>query len=308
MRSFGWLPAGWARAGLVLAAMALMTAGAMAAEIDTARGKVTVDTPPRRLAVFDIAAIDTLDSLGVKIAGVPEKLYVPELDRLKEGAEAVGTIFDPDLEALSALAPDLIIVGGRSSPQLEAAARVAPTIDMTIQGDDLIAEAKARLAAYGALAGKETEAARLADELDAAVARTRAAAEGKGKALILMTSGPKVTAYGEDSRFGWVHEALDIPPAVTDVEAATHGEAVSFEFIRDANPDWLIVVDRAAAIGSGEANAKATLDNELVAETTAWKNGDVVYLPAADFYIAAGGIGATTRVLETLRAAFSKPQ
>ncbi len=308
MRWFWRLPATWAQVSLVLAVMTMLTANAAAGEIETARGKVTFDNVPQKLAVFDIAAIDTLDRLGVKIVGVPEKLYVPELDRLKDGAEVVGTIFEPDLEALSALAPDLIVVGGRSSLRLEATGRVAQSIDMTMQGNDLVAEAKTRLQAYGGLTGKETEAAKLAAGLDAAVAAARAAVEGKGKALILMTSGPKVTAYGEGSRFGWVHKALGIPPAVKDVEAATHGEAVSFEFIRDANPDWLIVLDRAAAIGSGEANARATLDNELVAATTAWKKGQVVYVPAADFYIAAGGIGATTRVLETLRAAFSKPQ
>ncbi|TIW39052.1 MAG: iron ABC transporter substrate-binding protein, partial [Mesorhizobium sp.] len=95
-------------------------------------------------------------------------------------------------------------------------------------------------------------------------------------------------------------------PTVEDVEAATHGEAISFEFLRDANPDWLIVLDRAAAIGSGEQNARATLDNELAAETTAWKKGQVVYMPAADFYIAAGGVQSTMRVLEAIRDAFSQ--
>ena len=129
-----------------------------------------------------------------------------------------------------------------------------------------------------------------------------------GKGLILMTNGPKITAYGIDSRFGWVHKALDLPPAVEDVEAATHGEPVSFEFNAKANPDWLLVLDRAAAIGANDQNAKATLDNALVAETTAWKSGQVIYLPSADFYIAAGGLKATERVLATIEASFSASQ
>jgi iron complex transport system substrate-binding protein len=123
-----------------------------------------------------------------------------------------------------------------------------------------------------------------------------------------MTNGPKVTAYGPGSRFGWVHAALDLPPAVPDVEAATHGEAVSFEFIANANPDWLLVLDRAAAIGSEDQNAKATLDNELVAGTTAWKRGQVIYLPAGDFYIAAGGVQAMSRVFTAITEAYAKAQ
>ena len=58
----------------------------------------------------------------------------------------------------------------------------------------------------------------------------------------------------------------------------------------------------AAAIGSGDQGARATLDNELVAATTAWRTGQVVYLPAADFYIAAGGASATVRVLDAITA------
>jgi iron complex transport system substrate-binding protein len=296
----------WLRSALTATALALSVLTLRAAEIETARGPVEISEIPQTLAVFDIAAVDTLDSLGVKIAGLPDNLYVPELARLKEGAETVGTIFEPNLEALSALAPDLVILGGRSSPQVEATGRVAQSIDMTMHGDDLFAQAKQRLAAYGELMGREAEAAERASELDEAVAAARAAVQGKGKALILMTSGPKVTAYGKGSRFGWVHAALDLPPAVEDVEAATHGEAVSFEFIRDADPDWLIVLDRAAAIGSGEQGANVTLDNELVAETTAWKKKQIVYMPAADFYIAAGGVQSTRRVLDTIREAFSR--
>ena len=287
--------------------LAVTLAGASsAADIDTARGQVPIETTPATIAVFDIAAIDTLDSLGVKIAGLPSNLYLPELAHLKEGSAVVGDIFEPNLEALSELAPDLIIVGGRSSTQIEAASQVAPTIDMTMDGDDLVQQAKTRLTAYGALFGKQTEAEAGAKALDAVVEEAKTAVMGRGTALIVMTNGPKVTAYGPGSRFGWVHSALDLPAAVPDVEAATHGEAVSFEFIRNANPDWLFVLDRAAAIGSEDQNAKATLDNELVAETTAWKRSQVIYLPAGDFYIAAGGVNAMSRVFKAITDAYSK--
>lgn len=283
-----------------------LTGASNAADIATARGPVPIKANPAKIAVFDIAAIDTLDSLGIKIAGLPSNLYLPELAHLKDGSAVVGDIFEPNLEALSELAPDLIIVGGRSSTQIEAAAQVAPTIDMTMDGDDLLQQAKTRLTAYGALFGKQTEAETEAKALDTVVEKARAAVAGKGKALIVMTNGPKVTAYGPGSRFGWVHSALDLPAAVPDVEAATHGEAVSFEFIRNANPDWLLVLDRAAAIGSEDQNAKATLDNELVAETAAWKKDQVIYLPAGDFYIAAGGVKAMSRVFTAITDAYSK--
>nr|WP_298098279.1 siderophore ABC transporter substrate-binding protein [uncultured Shinella sp.] len=297
----------------IFALLALMLLGATAVaaadmEITTAAGPKTVASPVGTVAVFDIAAVDTLDRLGVVMAGLPSNLYLPELAGLKAKSTAVGDIFEPDLEALSALAPDLIILGGRSSTKVEAAARVAPAIDMTMDGDDLLEQALERIETYGKLFAREAEAAEAGNELTAAANAARTAVAGKGTALIVMTNGPKISAYGPGSRFGWLHRSLALPAAIADVEAATHGEAVSFEFIRNANPDWLIVLDRAAAIGSSEQNARTTLDNELVAATTAWQKGQVVYLPSGDFYIAAGGAQAMVRVFNTITEAFAGGQ
>uniref|UniRef100_E6VNN7 Periplasmic binding protein n=1 Tax=Rhodopseudomonas palustris (strain DX-1) TaxID=652103 RepID=E6VNN7_RHOPX len=293
----------------VLIALAVPTAAiAETVQIQTAQGLATVPARPHRVAVFDMAALDTLHLLGVKPAGVPDRVFLPELKPAAAGGEVVGTLFEPNLEALSALDPDLIILGGRSSPKAKFTSRIAPTIDMTIDGQDLVRDAEARLDAYGRLFGREQAADEARQKFRAAVAAARDAAKGKGRALILMTNGPKISAFGVGSRFGWIHSTLGIEPAVTAMAAAIHGEAVSFEFVRKADPDWLIVVDRAVAIGTGDSQAHATLDNELVRDTKAWKRGQVIYLPAADLYIAGGGIQAMTRVLAAVTRGFSAAQ
>jgi iron complex transport system substrate-binding protein len=296
-----------ARSLRLLAATGLFACSLQAAsaiEIETATGREHVADAPKTVAVFDIPAVDTLDRLGIKPAGVPNNIYLPELRKAAEGAEVVGTLFEPDLEALSALAPDLVIIGGRSQPKLAAVRQVAPAIDMTIGSDDLVGDALKRLETYGALFAKEEEAAKVRGELEAALAKTRAAAAGKGRALIVMTNGTKISAYGPGSRFGWVHSSLGLEPAAKGMAKSIHGEVVSFEFIAKVDPDWLIVVDRAAAIGAGDQSAKVTLDNELVAGTKAWRNKQVVYVPAGDFYIAAGGVQALMRTLDVLETAF----
>lgn len=70
-------------------------------------------------------------------------------------AQAVGTLFEPNMEALANLGPDLIIAGGRSAAQVQPLSKIAPTIDMTI------ARARANIATYGALFGKQNKAAEL---------------------------------------------------------------------------------------------------------------------------------------------------
>lgn len=290
-------------AAAVALAGAALGPGAAAETVTTATGPADVATPAR-VAVYDIAALDTLVALGVDVVGVPDKVFLPRLAAATEGVDVVGTLFEPDLEALNAARPDLVIVGSRSSPVASATRRVAPTIDMTIDGTRLVADARQRIGDYGRLFGRTAEAEALSADIGAALARVKAAAAGKGDALVVLTNGPKISVYGEGSRFGWIHGEAGIAPAAEGLSAATHGEAVSFEFIAETDPDWLIVLDRAAAIGSAEQGARATLDNALVAGTTAWTKGQVIYLPAAELYVASGGAAALVTVLDALAAGF----
>lgn len=288
----------------LLAAALWSPAGAEEVMIATAQGPVALQSPPQTVAVYDMAALDTLTALGVMPAGTIDNVTVPALRDAVIDVPPVGTLFEPDLEALANLGPDLVIVGGRSAPQLQAVAQVAPAIDMTL-GTDLLADAPARIEAYGTLFGKKAEAEALTADLEARLAALRAAAEGQGTALIVLTNGPKMSAYGRDSRFGWIFGAAGLAEAVEGLDQATHGQGISHEFIAEANPDWLLVVDRGAAIGEDGQGAEATLRSRLVEGTTAWQKGQVIYLDPAAAYISAGGYSAMTTLLDQLTKALS---
>ncbi|MBC9248457.1 siderophore ABC transporter substrate-binding protein [Paracoccus sp. 11-3] len=294
------------KAALFALALALPAAlHAQEIDIQTATGPVSVAQSPEKLAVYDLAAVDTLNALGVTIAAGPDIAPPDFLVPALADAQKVGTLFEPDFEALAAFAPDLIIAGGRSSAQVDALSRVAPTLDMTITGDALFEQAEARLASYGTLFDKQDQAASLKAELDAALASARAAVAGKGNAMILLTNGGKMSAYGAGSRFGWLHTALDLPEARPGLKTeASHGEAVSFEFIAETNPDWLLVLDRGAAVGQEGQAAAATLDNPLVAGTTAGQKGQIVYLNPAALYLSTGGVQSLTLLLNQITEAF----
>ena len=164
--------------------------------------------------------------------------------------------------------------------------------------------------------GRANEVLRLLDAFDrsmSAAARrgasraraAAAAADGKGNGLILLTNGGKMSAYGAGSRFGWLHEATGMPEAVEGLSAAQHGEPVSSEFIRDADPDWLFVIDRGAAIGREGEAAQATLDNPLVQGTKAGQAGQILYLDPAPLYLAGGGLRSMKVTLDEITQAFA---
>lgn len=289
---------------LVLAAATVALATAAHAEItfESNQGAVTIDSKPDSIAVYDFAAADTLQALGVTPAGAPAQLgLLPYLSQISENAADIGSLFEPDLEALNALAPDLTIVGVLSSEKLADVQRVGTAIDMTIW-DDVVQQSYDRLTAYGMIFGKEAEAATLREELEADFAATKEFVADKGTALIVMTNGTEVNAFGPTGRFGWIHDSLSLPAASESIEDSTHGETVSFEFIRDTNPDILLVIDRLSAIGGEGEDAATVLDNALVHETKAWKNGNVVYLDSTATYLAAGGVQALHKVLASVRA------
>ena len=129
----------------------------------------------------------------------------------------------------------------------------------------------------------------------------------KGKGLIVLTTGGRISAYGPGSRFGILHDAFGIVPAATGLDTGTHGQPVSFEYILKTNPDWLYVIDRDAAIGREGSPAKSFLDNELVRQTTAWKKNQVVYLEPANWYLVGGGLTALHQSIEQVSKAFDAP-
>lgn len=285
---------------LLLALMA-SPVRAQTVSVDTFTGSVDLPPNPESIAVFDLAAFDTLTALGVAVDGVVRPVYLQYLEAAAEGTVPVGSLFEPDFEAVFALDPDLIIAGGRSSGQVADLTRIAPTIDMTIW-ENTVGNGLARLRSYGVLFGKQAEATQLASTFESRLAEAREAVAGQGDALIVMTNGPKVSAFGTGGRFGWLHDALDLPEAVESVGQNTHGEAISFEFIREVDPDILLVIDRLAAVGQDGDSARATLDNALVHETKAWKTGRVIYLSPAPIYISSGGIQSMTLTLDEILA------
>ncbi|WP_416186709.1 siderophore ABC transporter substrate-binding protein [Fulvimarina sp. 2208YS6-2-32] len=273
--------------------------------IATDQGERTVPQSPETVVVYDLATIDTLDGLGVAIDGVPAAPYPAHLaDYAEDGTAKVGTLFEPDFEAVNALAPDLVITGGRSRSQTEALSDIATTIDMSVDPANYLESAMDRIRALGTIFGKADAANEAIETLQASITALNEEAEGAGKGLIVLTTGNRISAFGPGSRFGVLHTGFGIEAADPGLDTGNHGEAVSHEYIAKTDPDWLFVIDRDAAIGRG--SAAALLDNELVRGTKAWTNGRVVYLDAANWYLAGSGLQSMQKSVDQIREALRK--
>ncbi|WP_251863431.1 siderophore ABC transporter substrate-binding protein [Achromobacter sp. Marseille-Q4962] len=300
-----------ARAG---AALVLGSLGAAAAAQQTvlvrhARGETGVPYQPAKTVVMDLAVLDTLHALGVEPTGVPTAAKLPP--QLARYADArylkVGSMFEPNYEVIHAAAPQVIFVAGRSAPKYDELSRLAPTVDLTVNPKDLVGSLKRNAAILGDIYGRQDEAQRKLAALDASISALRGRAAGAGAALIVLTTGGKMSAYGPGSRFGVIHDAFGFQPAASGLQTSNHGQAVSFEFIAETDPDWLLVIDRDSAIGREGASAQRMLDNELVRQTKAWKNKRVVYLDGFNWYLlGSAGLAAMQSNVDDLARALEQ--
>ncbi|WP_185983901.1 siderophore ABC transporter substrate-binding protein [Aureimonas mangrovi] len=295
--------------GLVALATVLLlapSASAQPIEIEHAQGTTTLDAVPQSVMVTDWAAFDNLDALGIEvIEGVPASATPPYLaGRVPADAQAIGSLQEPDIEGIAAADPDLVIVASRSRTSYPMLSGIAPTIDLTVDNHDLIAGVEANITRLGAIFDREERAGELVAALDAKVEEARAAAEGKGTGLVIVTNAGRLGVYGPGSRVAWIYDALGVPSVFDDVDDSDHGgDAISFEYLLETNPDWLFVVDRDAGVG-GEGAARALLDNDLIHETGFWQNDRIIYLDPAAAYVTMHGYSGLMVLLDQVIAGY----
>lgn len=312
------------RIGVALIALLMLCASAQAGyplAIEHAQGTLTLDEAPKRVAVFDLGVLDTLDALGIAVAGVPQMVGPAYLKTRYEAREAVniGTLFEPDQAALERLKPDLIIIGGRSSNQFEMLATLAPTIDLSIAPDQFLAGVRSNIKVLGEIFDKQGQAAQLDAELRQELAAVHTKTAGQSS-LTLFTINDALILHAPGERFGMLSEVLGTRSVVETVDPASvpqgrpapdspearelrERQRVRLQAALKEQPQWLVILDRGAATG-GEGKGVETLGKHAgIAASPAWQQGKVFYLEPATWYIATGGYQGLMRTLKDFAAA-----
>lgn len=268
-------------------------------------GTETVKTNPAKVVVFDYGTLDTLDKLGIEVVALPKASLPPYLEKYADAKyEDAGTLFEPDFEKLNKLKPDVILIGGRTAEAYDELKKIAPTIQTSIDNAQYTATFETNLQLIGQLFGKEAEVQAELEAIQSSIDELKAKATSAGKTLIVLTTGGKISAYGPGSRFTIIHDTFGFAPVDTTIEVSNHGMSISNEFILEKNPDILFVVDRdAVTSGEGASPAKDIVENELVKNTNAYKNGKIIYLDPSYWYLSGGGLVSTVEMVKEASAA-----
>jgi iron complex transport system substrate-binding protein len=270
-------------------------------------GEVTLEKNPLNVVVFDYGLLDIMDNLDVEVVGLPMGNIPSFLGKYNDESKYtnVGTLKEPDFEKVYEMEPDVIFISGRTAAAYEELSKIAPTIYLTVDNEDYMSSVAANAMLIGELFEKVDIVEENITSLTDKVEGIRSKVEEKGEnALIILANDGSLSSYGSVSRFGILHNTLGFKEADDNIEASTHGQSVTYEYILEKNPNNLFVIDRAAVVG-GETDASSTMENDMIRETEAFKNDKIHYLSAEAWYITSGGFTGTGRMLDEVEASLN---
>lgn len=163
--------------------------------------EVTVPYNPEKVVVLDLANLDILDNLGLgdHIVGAPT-ITLPYLQSYNEDIPIVGSVKTPDLEAVMACEPDLILMGGRMAEYYDELGEIATVLRLTTVSDDGLVEAiRGNANTIGSIFGKTEQVDELLAQYDSRIAELSEFAAGKTCVLGMSTSG-SFNLLGNDGR------------------------------------------------------------------------------------------------------------
>ncbi|SHG09658.1 siderophore ABC transporter substrate-binding protein [Ornithinibacillus halophilus] len=265
-------------------------------------GETDVLVNPKKVVVFDFGILDTLDALGLEVAGIPKSSTTPDYLEKYSGDdyENVGSLKEPDFEKIAEINPDLIIISGRQASLIDQFEELAPTIHLGVDTTRYMESFKENMNAVGQIFDKQKEIDEELAEIDTLIQELNDKASSTDKnALIILANDDKISAYGANSRFGLIHDVFGVTPVDEGIEASTHGMNVTFEYVKENDPDLLYVIDRSAVVG-GESNAKQIVENKLMENTKAYQNDTIYYLNPDYWYLSGGGLISVKEMIKEI--------
>lgn len=227
------------------------------------------------------------------MAAVAAGSQSPNLGLLPDAAKQVEQVvpinMNPDVEAILAYQPDLVLAVARTGGEKDSSEQLKATgVEMIIFDSDAFATPEAwveSLATVGKATGQEEKAAAIGDELLGEIAEIDATKGDKTPSMItLMARGGKIMAM--DS--GNMMPGLALRAGATDAAAKvgiTATRPIDAEMLVAINPDLILLEDYQ---GAGEAPFAEFLANPALAAIPAVANGNVHLIENTDAGTVAG--------------------
>ena len=225
-------------------------------QLDTSYGTVSVSGQPERVVVLDEGALDTALSVGVQpIAALASRggsdvaQYLQEY--LTEPIEIVGTVREPNIEAIFRLRPDLILASTETNEALyKKLSRIAPTV--VPERENTFTDWKTTVRLFGHALDKEAEIEKKLADIDEQLEAMHAYwDEPQTVSVVRWNPQGPILMSGKLFTGQLIHAAgLETLPLANDLGQRPHSDTLSLENLVQIDADWLLL---ASLTADGEA-------------------------------------------------------
>ncbi len=281
-----------------------MTAHAAPVTIEHSMGKTTLEQNPQRVVVIGLGVLDALDTFGIDPVAISKVPQIPNyLEKYKaEKYGAAGSLFEPDFENIYTMKPDLILIGPRASKSYGELSKIAPTIVFAVDANKGYWEStQEQWKNLGKVFNIESQVDAKIEQLDKKFQAVRAYNQNHNlDAMTVMTNGGNITAFGVDSRFSSIYKDFGFKETVSTKKNASHGDLISYEFIREHDPKVLLVIDRNKLTDPSNDQGSKDFYNDLVKATQAYKKNNIAFLDLNAWYLSISGVKATEQMISDM--------
>ncbi|WP_165165449.1 siderophore ABC transporter substrate-binding protein [Corynebacterium qintianiae] len=272
------------------------TAAAGTVTVEDNEGTKEVPSPPQRVVALDNRSFEILDEWGVQPVAAARALVPATIPGIGDNEEIIdiGNHREPNLEAIVAAEPDVIVSGQRfqsHDADIEKLVPDAVLLDFEPRdGEPLDQELIRQTEALGEVFGKQEEAQQLVDAFNNALERAKAAYNPEQTVMAVNVSGGEIgyVAPAVGRTWGPLFDLIGMTPAL-EVENATddhQGDDISVESIAAANPDWMLILDRDAGTKTDEGSPAAlnVIQDSAPLQNVSAVKEDRLYVAPADTY------------------------
>lgn len=207
-------------------------------------GSTEISGKPARIVALEFSFVQTLDALGETPIGIADDNQPQRIEQLlakKIDYASVGTRLEPNLELVSALAPDLILADEiRHSAVYEQLSAIAPTIVLNSWEGDY-GTIKASVVTIADALGDRSKGEQTIAAHDATIAAlvAKIPAGEKRRFLLAVATPDSMSLHTSASFTGSVFKAMGLTAAVESATAVESGAGL--ERLIAVNPDILLV-------------------------------------------------------------------
>ena len=265
--------------------------------VDHVMGQTEVPIDPQRVVVLG-TGLDTILSLGVKPVGTAQvRLDNDYLKNRVEKLDSVGSSSSPNLEAIVALKPDLILGtkwGGQSNYELLS--QIAPTVIAEVETSG---DWKKMLNVYAEALGKTDKAEQIMADYYARIDKFQAQMGDrlkKTEVSLVNVRQNRIRIYLEDSFCGTIVADAGLPRPPDQAEAETpFAMEISEELLEMTDADVIFIWtsgdgSRKEAFQKAQTAWKQLKADPLWSKLNAVQQGKVYDVPG--YWIGAGPIAA----------------